>query len=343
MEGLGRLSRRSVALGLVAASGLAATGRAQTAQTPSIIDIHHHYLPDFWRDEARQWLLANGSGADAILNWSPQRSLEEMDKAGIATAYLSVTSPGFDFGHPVAAAPLCRRCNEYAAGLRHDHGERFRFFIAAPLPDVDATLAEIRHGFDALGASGVGLMTNYGGRYLGDASFDPVLQELDRRGAIVHVHPTDAPCCRGLVPDIPTPTMEFAVDTGRTVASLLWSGALSRYPRIRWVFSHGGGILPMVYGRLISGAKYNPKLAERVPEGAVAALSKLYVDTASLTNAPAFAGAEAWLGSDRILFGTDYPWSSPSHIVSGLQDLKLGPDKLGRIFRDNALKLVQQV
>lgn len=306
----------------------------------SIIDVHHHFLPPFYREHAKPWLLANASGADRILNWSPERAADALHAGQIETAVLSISAPAFVFDdETVEAENLARRCNDYAAVLARDHGKTFRFFTALPMPDIAASLREIARGDDELNAVGVGLLTSYHGKYLGDPSFTPVLEELNRRRAIVHVHPTDAPCCRGLVPDIPNPVIEFLFDTVRTITSLLWSGALSRFPDIRFIFSHGGGVMASVYPRVANLAAYVPHLIERVPEGAEAALARLYADTASLTAPAPFAGAREWLNPDRLLFGTDYPWGSPEATLAAFDDLQLDEELSRKIKRDNAVAL----
>lgn len=338
------IERRAVLRGAAAmalTTGWAARLNAQaSANAVSPIDVHHHYVPPFYRDEARSWLLANGSGSDAILNWSGARAADALDAANVETAILSISSPGFTFDHKVDTAVLARRCNEFAARLNQDHDRRFRFFTALPMPNVQASLNEVEHGFDSLGATGVGLLTNYDGRYLGDPAFVPLFEELHRRCAIVHVHPTDAPCCRGLVPGIPTPTIEFAVDTGRTITSLLWAGVFSRYTGIRFIFSHGGGILPSVFSRISAGVpKYVPELAKRVPEGATTALSRLYADTASLDSQTAFVGARQWVQPDRLLYGSDFPWNTPQRTLQAFGALEMPAALRQDILRANALKL----
>ena len=309
----------------------------------SCIDVHHHYLPPFYRDQARSWLLANGSGSDAILNWSPSRAEDALQAANVETAVLSISSPGFTFDHDVDTVALARRCNEYAAGLVRDHKRQFRFFTALPMPNVQASIEEVARGYAQLGASGVGLLTNYNGRYLGDPEFVPLFEELNRHKAIVHVHPTDAPCCRGLVPGIPTPTIEFAVDTGRTITSLLWAGIFSRFSQIRFIFSHGGGIVPSIYSRITEGVpKYVPALAARVPEGAVAALSRLYADTASLNSQTAFVGARQWVNPDHLLYGSDFPWSTPAQTLQAFDALQMPDDLRRNIKRTNAARLFDE-
>jgi 6-methylsalicylate decarboxylase len=345
-HGPGTLSRRSLLQAGSALVALATAPRgllALPSPTDPTIDIHHHYLPPFYRERAVKWLKANASTSDAILGWTPERALQVLDEAGIATAVLSITTPGFAFGDGKPMGSLPRQCNEYAARLVSDHKGRFRFLTALPMPDVPAALREVEHGSDVLGASGVGLMSNYGGRYLGDPQFAPLFDELNRRHALVHVHPTDAPCCKGLVADVPTPILEFAMDTGRTVSSLLWSGTFSRCPDIRFVFSHGGGILPMVMPRIVGYGSHDPKLLERVPEGPAAALAKLYVDTASIVDKPAFGAAHSWLGADRILFGSDYPWGNPAALLQAFNALGLSDEAAVKIRSRNVLTLLGSV
>ena len=318
---------------------MTSTGLTDSA-APEIIDVHHHYLPPFYKDHARSWLVNNASGADRIVNWSPERAKDALHAGCIKTAILSISAPGLVFyDSNVKVESLAQRCNDYAAGLSRDHGLTFRFFTALPMPDVAASLREIARGYDELGAVGVGLLTSYRGKYLGDPSFAPVLEELDRRHSIVHVHPTDAPCCRGLVPDIPNPLIEFLFDTARTITNLLWSGSLSRFPNIRFIFSHGGGAMASVYPRVANLGAYVPHMIERVPEGTKAALARLYADTASLTSPAPFEGARQWISPDHLLFGTDYPWGDTKGTLTAFDELQLDEVLSCKIKRDNAVAL----
>ncbi|WP_162806798.1 amidohydrolase family protein [Sphingosinicella terrae] len=328
----GRLTAGAAAALLAGGSG-AATTRAAGA-----IDVHHHLLPPFYKPHAEPWLARFATNLDEVLAWTPEHSLAAMDAAGVESAILSISAPGVDFG--AATADMARRCNDYAAALARDHPGRFRFFAALSVSDPNGAIAEARRTLDEAGAAGIGLLSSYDGRYLGDPAFSPLLAELDRLEALVYVHPTMARCCAGLVADVADPLIEFPVDTGRTISSLLWSGALSRYPRIRWIFSHGGGIFPMVAERVAAMGFIRPDLRARVPEEPVAALARLHVDTASVTNHPAMAALRAWLPPERILFGTDYPWGSPERSLASLARLGLPPDLLSAIRRSNALRLL---
>ncbi len=355
MRAHGVLTRRSILAGaanVVAASafgGVAQALQGPVKLQPSVIDVHHHFLPPFYTEKVTAWLQStNASGSDAIMKWTAAKDTAELDRAGIETAILSISSPGFDspgfdFGTDQEMISLARRCNEFASDLSKSSKGRYLFFTALPMPNLEASLKEIAHGYESLGATGVGLMTNYRGLYLGDKTFTRLFETLNDRDAIVFVHPTDAPCCRGLIADVPTPSTEFAVDTGRTITSLLWSGALHRFPRIRFIFSHGGGILPTIHSRITAGMeRLHPELKDRVPGGAVDALSKIFVDTASIANNPAFAALAAWAKPAQILFGSDYPWLVPGPSVSALAELVTDPSRLSMIYRGNARMLLER-
>lgn len=337
-----RCSRRA-ALGGTAAVALAGASGIRAEQpsfATSAVDVHHHFLPPFYKPLAKPWLDKFATGVAAVLAWTPEASLAAMDGARVARAVLSISSPGVHFGDDEQARVLARDCNDYAVMLGTRYPDRFQFFAALPMPDVEGAIREAERALALDGAKGVGLLSNYDGRYLGDARFAPLFEWLDKRAAVVYVHPTDAPCCAGLVPGLATPLIEFPVDTARTIASLLWSGTFSRFPRIRFVFSHGGGVLPMVAERVIAMGYVDRVLAANVPEGAAAALSRLYVDTASVTSAPAMAALQAWLPLEQILYGTDFPWGTLAASRAALARLGMQPQRLAAIESANAAILL---
>lgn len=320
-------------------SGSVRAGAQQPFATAAI-DVHHHFLPPFYKPLVKGWMDAFATGVDAVLAWTPEASLAAMDEARVERAILSISSPGVHFGSDPQAGDVARECNDYAAALGRRHPGRFGFFAALPMPDVDGAIREAERALALDGVHGVGLLSNYAGRYLGDPAFRPLFEWLGARGTQVYVHPTDAPCCAGLVPELATPLIEFPVDTGRTISSLLWSGVLSAYPELRFIFSHGGGVLPMVAERVIAMGFVNPELAARVPEGAATALAKLYVDTASVTTPGAMAALQAWLPEEQILYGTDFPWGTLAASRASLARLQLPPDRLTAIERANAARLL---
>ncbi len=216
---------------------------------PHRIDVHHHILPPDYVAAVGDDRIGPLILAGRTPEWTPAMSVEAMDRHGVATAVTSISAPGLWFGDDEESARLARLCNEYAAGIRRDHPGRFGMFASLPLPDVDASLAEIEHALDTFEADGIGLLTSYGDRYPGDPAFAPVFDELDRRGAVVYFHPTDAPCSQCL-PEIPAATLDFPFDTTRAVVSLLYSGTFARCRNVRFIF---WGLYRLLDGRL-SGA-----------------------------------------------------------------------------------------
>ena len=272
--------------------------------------------------------------------WTVDQSLAAMEAGGVATAVVSTSDPGVWFGDFDAAAALARNCNEYQARMVADHPGRFAMFTTVPMPDVDTTLREIAYGFDVLHASGVGFMTSYAGKYLGDPAFTPVMEELNRRAAVVFVHPLTVGCCTGLVPGVPEQVVEYNTETSRTIASLLFSGTAGRFPAIRFIFSHGGGTVPYLVSRFERLFNSRPDLLALTPGGCVSALRALYFDTAQAYNPPALAAMTRLMPTEHILFGSDFPAASPQLTEEGLAAFGLDAAALRAIGRDNAVGLM---
>jgi len=304
------------------------------------IDVHHHFLPPRYVAEARERVAAvAGEFAVQVLGWTPQRSLEAMDKARVSRAMVSVSSPGVWFGDGEAARGLARDCNEFATRMKADHPGRFGLFAALPLPDVDAALKEIDYAAGSLGADGFGLYTSYDGVYPGDARFAPVLDELNRRKAVVFVHPLACPQCAGLLPGVPDAILEYPFDTTRAIASLLYSGTLARCPDISFIFSHGGGALAMLSHRIARYAGVNKAIAARVPGNAADQLRRLHFDVVSMTQPAQFAALRAMTQVSQLVFGSDYPYWPPDQTALGLAALGLPPADLKTIESGNVLRL----
>ena len=225
-------------------------------QKPHRIDVHHHIVPPEYL-EALRGIGVEKSGGARFPDWSPETTLEVMDQNGIATAMTSISAPGIYFGDDAFTRDLARRCNEIAAGLVSDHPGRFGAFAALPLPDVDAALQELEYALDTLGLDGVALMTSVGRKYLGDSSFDPLFEELNRRKAVVYTHPNVPPGSD--VPELTWPAhiIEFMFDTTRAATNMVLNGTLERYQDLTLILSHAGGAIPYLAGRIA--------FADRVP------------------------------------------------------------------------------
>jgi 6-methylsalicylate decarboxylase len=308
------------------------------------VDTHHHIVPPKFFAEERDRILAAGMGRnEGVLAWTPGRAVEAMDSAAIATAVTSMSTPGVWFGDVAQSRRLARECNEFAAGMARDYPGRFGVFATLGLPDIDGSLREIEHAFDVLKADGIGLLTNYDDVWPGDPRFAPIFDELERRQAVVYFHPTAAKCCANLLPVVTPAVIEFAFDTTRAIVSLLFSGTLARCPHIRFLFSHGGGTLPMLAGRIAATARNRKDLAEVAPNGVMQEFKKLYYDTVSVFDPTGFNALKQLAGTARMLSGSDYPYWPTETNYSALAAQDLTPDELRAIERGNALTLLPQL
>lgn len=340
------LDRRRFLIGAAASLGVMATGRWNAAASSQAaapggrvrIDIHHHFAPPAWIAEVKGRPLLQ----PANTKWTPAQSIEDLDRGATAAAVISVTNPGLWFGDNAATARLARACNDYGARLVQDHPMRFGLFAAMPLPDVDATLKEIEHAFDTLKADGVGLFTSYGDTWLGNPAFRPVMEELNRRRAVVHVHPTAANCCRNLGYGVAPGTIEYGTDTTRAIIGVTFSGDAARFRDIRFIWSHAGGSAPFLAGR-IEGGSANAK--DRMPNGFIAEARKFFYDTAGAANRGAMAALLELVPPAQILFGTDFPPGGNNlQVARLLAELKLFDEQAMRaIDRDNAVRLLPRL
>ena len=292
------------------------------------IDVHHHVFPPAFIAKLieNDHYLARG----VARHWTPQASIEDMDSAGVATAITSITAPGFAIAEPAVLFKISRECNEYAARMAADHRGRFGFFASLPLPDVDASLKEIAYALDVLKADGIGFLTSYRDKWLGDPAFAPVMDELDRRKALAYVHPTTPDCCRNLLPGIPDWVIEFPADTTRTIASLLFSGTIARLRGIRFIFAHVGGILPLVTEHLVRAAQFDVRKE----------LQRFHYDTALRAHPIGLSSALQLVSVSQLLFGTDAPLRKSQAQVEGLRAYGFNEADLRKIDYENARLLL---
>jgi 6-methylsalicylate decarboxylase len=328
----------AAALGLLPAIGRLAPAAAQTS-AKTRIDVHHHFLPKFHVDA----MMAPGRRASGPPpKWSPALSLDDMEKSGIATAVLSIAQPGVWYGDNVEEArALARELNEYGARLVRDHPGRFGLFAAIAPPDVQGSLKEIEYALDTLKADGIGLLTSYQDKYLGDPSFAPVYEELNRRKAVIYVHPTTPACCRGLVPGIPPGSIEYATDSTRTIAHLVFSGTAMKFPDIRWIFSHSGGTLPFLTGRFIRLAE--ERKPANLPDGPLPEFRKFYYELAQGNTPGQIAALLKMVSISQVLYGTDYPFRDGAEVNRGIAEWGFAAAEQQSIERDSALRLLPRL
>jgi 6-methylsalicylate decarboxylase len=302
------------------------------------IDVHHHLSPPEYMDE----LAPQKRLTPQTLGWTPRAAIEQMDQAGVDLAITSITTPGIWFGLHNPARRLARICNDYAAKLRSDYPKRFGMFTNLPLPDVDGSLKEIEYGMDTLKADGVVLFTSYGDKWLGDPAFDKVFDELNRRKAVVYVHPTTCDCCTNMLPGLPDSMIEYGTDTTRAIARLVFSGTFNRCPDIKMIWSHGGGTMPFLIHRFMAATRM-PQYKEQFPNGFMPVARKMYYDTAQVPNKAAMSALTAVVPASQILFGTDFPWLTSEFHVKGLRESGVFSEAdLRAIDIENAARILPQ-
>jgi 6-methylsalicylate decarboxylase len=324
------------ATGIDGASTALARPKAALAK-PRRIDIHYHIAPAGWSSalKSRNALLPVWN------DWTVAKAVEEMDRDGVDLSITSITTPGVWFGDAQGARLLARECNDFAAKMRADYPGRFGVFGVLPLPDIDGSLAEIAYVMDTLKADGIGLLTSYGDKWLGDPAFEPVMAELNRRKVLIYTHPASPACCRNLVPGVAPMVVEYGTDTSRVMAQIIFNGTAKRYPDMRIIFSHAGGTLPFLTERLVVEAR-EARVADKLPPGGpVAALGRFYYDTAQASMAPPMIALRRVAPLSHILFGTDYPYRTAAEHVTELRQSRVFTAKeLQAVERDNALALL---
>ena len=331
------MQRREFLAGLAAVGATAlvqdilkgAQQRPSTAAPPTRIDVHYHgNSPGFIAA-----IKARNTGQTALMNWTPAKALEDMDRDGVAASIMSTSEPSVYFGDAAAARALARECNDYAARLVADNPARFGMFATLPLPDVDGALKEIEYACDTLKADGICFMSSYEGKYLGDPAFAPVMDELNRRKAVCYTHPFRGAMI-SMLPDNRALGITLSTETTITIQSILYTGTATRCPDIRFIWSHGGGTALYITGRL--GAAIGP---DGKPNANMAALQKFYYDTAQAFNEYTLATFTKVVPMSHMLFGTDYPFAQAGAVAKGLADYGFAAANLRAIERDNALEL----
>lgn len=314
--------------------------------TPHRIDVHHHIVPAEYV-AALEKVGRSGGGGIPFPKWSAEEALGVMDRHGIRTAVTSVSAPGIHFGDDAAARDLARRCNEVSARLVVDHFGRFGGFAVLPLPDVDGALRELEHALDTLRLDGVVLLAScHDGRVLGDPAFDALFDELDRRRAVVFVHPTVPKSSETIPIDVPGFAAEFTFDTSRAILNLIWSGTAERCPNVKLIFSHAGGTAPFLAWRW-SLLDFLPGTSARAPKGVLHYLRSFFYDTALSASPHALRSLSELVPASHILFGSDYPFAPEILVQASVEGLGAydGFDDAARraIETDNALALLPRL
>jgi predicted TIM-barrel fold metal-dependent hydrolase len=308
--------------------------------SPRRIDVHFHHIPPFYREVV--YVAGRGPAIGRYPDWTPQLALAVMDAHDIEVALTSLAQPGVGFETQAGAEALARRCNEYAAELMARWPTRFGAFATVPMHRIDGARDEVAYALDVLHFDGVSLFASYGDKFLGDREFDPLLELLDARGAVVFVHPGLHPSSKGLALPWPGFMMEYLFDTTRAVVNLIFSGAIARFPRIRFILPHAGGLLPYFAWRLSVSPMIDARLPQLSRDEVFAGLAHFWYDNALSPGEQTFGSLDHVARPERIVFGSDFPFANPRAIAEAVKTHESGflPEaRRTAIDRGNALVL----
>jgi len=341
-------SRRGVLKTLAAAGASAVLPKAASlfggearaaAPKGSRIDVHHHFLPPFYMQLRRAEPPVNtrSDSADSQ-HWSAARSVEELDKHDVSTALISFAVGGVSFNTPgPETRNLARMANEFGAQMVRDYPGRFGLMASLPITDVYGSLHEMEYAFDTLKADGIALLTDYGTRWAGDVSFTTTFQELNRRKAVVLIHPTVPTCCANLIPGTAPTWEEYLFDTARAITSFLVNNTFSRYPDIRFIFCHSGGALPVLASRISTFLPDKP--GEPASVRVANLLKKQFFEVANASTAPSLAALTKLVPMSQIMLGSDYPFVPFDQTLDPLEQYGLSKADLLAVNRENAERL----
>ncbi|HVB33558.1 MAG TPA: amidohydrolase family protein [Patescibacteria group bacterium] len=347
MRSVGAIGALGAAAMVPGATRLAAQADAgKGSMGPRRIDVHEHMFAPAYKRAAKMGVAQSAStkrrASPLVSHWTPEGAIEEMEKNGVATAVVSIPVSGISFNEPgEASRALARGNNEYGAQLVRDYPGHFGFFASLPFADREGSLKEIEYSLDTLHADGIALMTNYGTRWPGDAIYDPIYEELNRRKAVVFVHPTTPACCGELIPGVSPAWEEFDFDTARAGTSLLVNHTFEKFPDIQFILTHCGGALPVESARIQD--YITPGVFGKKPGTAESYFSKVFYDIAAGANPMALAALTQLVDTSHILFGTDFPFVRMDTTVDGYLQWGFSSEERRQINRENALGLLPRL
>lgn len=314
----------------------------------AVIDVHAHILPQRYLDAMRTAGLADQTGRPVgdgfpFPAWNLDDTLRVMDRHAIRASVLSITAPGAQFEHGPKARALVRELNEAMAAIVSERPARFAALAVLPLSDIDASLSEIEFALDRLGFDGIGLYSNVDGVYLGDERFVPLFEALNRRKAVVFIHPGQPPGFEHISLGLPAPILEYPFDSTRMLASLLYSGALARFRDIKLIVPHGGGAVPYLAARIARAASADFRNGPKTPPGeALQLLRSVYYDLTAMSEVGNMALLKEFVSAERLLVGYDYPFRPEATIApqaatldtfQGLTDAEKSSIRTGNALR----------
>jgi len=286
------------------------------ASAQGVIDVHSHIItPEFLLSLSTEGkLMDEGFPLPA---YDAEKHLQWMDETGVHTSVLTMAAP-----QPSSALAI-RQTNEAAAKLKREHPGRFMFCAALPLPNVNSAIDEAIYALDTLDADGIKLATNVDGQYLGSPELDTLFSVLNKRQALVILHPhCPEPVNHDVMWQTPLAMQEYLSETTRAVANMITRNVLARYPQLKVVVPHCGAYLPLAVPRMKSLA---PVMQKNNMVGEIdweANLAALYYDLAGAHSPEVIRMMLSITTPDHLLYGSDYPYVAPQVLTASLQRMR---------------------
>lgn len=317
------------------------------------VDVHTHFLPAALMDALRRRTelpritdgpggtmieYGEGNGHALLENMGDlELRLADMDAQGIELAVLGTNVPGVDW-FPASAAPaIARDVNDELTGLAQAHPDRLAVLAALPMQAPEAAAAELERAVGN-GAAGAMIYSNVAGTPLDDPSFEPVFAAAAALGVPLYIHPTYPLVAKEVDAYALISTLGFLVDTSTAALRLVLGGLYERHPEFTLVLAHAGSLLPQLVGRIDYEAARMPNGMGSLSEPPSESLARLYTDSVCVWP-PALRSAFEFLGPDRIMFGSDYPFWDPRLSFDALDEVGFEKDVLDRVSSANARRV----
>ncbi|MFC1714292.1 amidohydrolase family protein [Candidatus Poribacteria bacterium] len=270
--------------------------------------------------------------------YSIQRKIRDMDSAGIDISILSMNMPGPEMLTPELRIEGARVCNDFIAEVIQKHPDRFSGLACLPWQDADVAVAEMDRAIDDLNLKGIVLYSHIGGEPVDSPIFEPVYQHAEERGMPIVLHPTVPVWGEHIKDHSMIPMAGLMVDHSFAMLRLILGGVLERYPRLKVVQPHAGGVLPYLWGRITNQTEVMGRGMENISRSPDHYYRRVYLDLVS-PSPLALRFAYDFAGSERLLFGSDHPWVNISTFAEMVKGMSIPQRHKDRIFGLNAQKL----
>jgi aminocarboxymuconate-semialdehyde decarboxylase len=323
----------------------------------SIIDFHNHYYPPEYLEALQKrpgnMALTFDDDGNPVLHYPGDynvvvpghRDIELRDgvleREGVDRQVLSFTAPGILIESTERAVELAPVINDALARIVDERGHRFSALATLPLNDPRESVAELDRAMTRLGLPGAMLFSNVNGTALADERFWPLYERASDLEAVLYIHPTQAIGVEAMLDYWLMPLIGFTYDTTLAAAKLVFSGAVERFPGIRWALGHLGGAIPYLAERLDRGFEAFEECRRDIDRPPSWYLKRFYYDTVNF-DPKALQLAIDFAGADQLLAGSDYPHriGSISKMQESIGALDIGEAERAGILGGNAAALL---